>query len=108
MKKFEIRNQVRSAVQTMFENSLERTTLTIYNITIKFDFCDEDKGNLSESWVEVTKNHIKQKCILGTFYIQKYACNDWELIVEPWVCDFINDITDLVMLHIEEPKKMGW
>lgn len=105
MNKFDIRNQVRSAVKTMFECSLERTSITIYNITLKFDFCDDEKGNLSESWIEVYKNHLKQKCILGTFYIQKYAGNDWELVAEPWVCDMVTDITELVMQHIEEPKK---
>ncbi len=108
MDKFEVRNQVRSAVQTMFEHSLERTTITIYNVTLKFDFCDEDKGNLSESWIEVSKYYLKQKCILKNFYVLKYASNDWELVTEPWVCDMVNDITELVMKHIEEPKKKGW
>ena len=105
MEKFELRNKVREVVKTMFEHSLERTTITIQNVTFKFDYCDDDRCNLSESWIEVSKNYAKQKCILENFYVQKYAGNDWDLIAEPWVCDMINDITDLVMEHIEEPKK---
>lgn len=108
MTKFEVRNQVRTAVETMFSHSLERTSVTIYNLTLKFDYCDEDRGNLTESWVEVRKDYFDTNTIIGTFYVQKYVSNDWDLVVQPWVCDFINDITELVMNHIEEPKKRGW
>lgn len=108
MTKFEIRNKVRDAVKTMFEHSLERTEVSIYNITLKFDYCDDERGNLSESWVDVKKDVYGKASTLKTFYVQEYAGNDWNLVAEPWVCDFINDITDLVMKHIETPKQRGW
>lgn len=107
MDKFEIRNQVRYAVENVFTMCEEQNEMTINNIIIRFDRADKFEDFIN-SWIEVRKYIYGKPELLETFYVQKYAGNYWELITEPWVCDLINDITDLVMKHIEEPKKRGW
>lgn len=107
MTKFEIRNQVRYAIETVFTWCEEKSEMNINNIIIKFDRADKFEDFIS-SWIDVRKFINGKPELLKTFYVEDYAGNYWEMITEPWVCDMINDITDLVMEHIEEPKKKEW
>ena len=107
MEKIEIRNQVRYAVENLLTWPSEIKEMTINNILIKFDRV-EGEEDLLESWIEVRKFLYGKYELLENFYIQKYAGNYWDMITEPWVCTMINDITELVEKHIEEPKKKGW
>lgn len=104
--KKEIREQVRYAVEQFFTFSLnkEMHVTTIFNMCLEFNWDD----NLTESDIEVRKRIYGKYELIKTFYIGEYAGNDWELVTQPWVCDLINDLTDCVMMHVEEPKEKGW
>lgn len=105
MEKFEIRNQVRSAVKTMFTYSLEKKEVIIYNLELKLDIEDD---NLMESSISIKRLLSDDEYPFKWFYIQEYAGNYWDMVTEPWVCDLINDITECVIKNIEEPKEKGW
>lgn len=103
MKKDYIRNQVRSAVQVLFKHHNEGSVVYINNITLKFKSaminteCANDPAYYT---IEVWKN---LKTYIDTFYVlPNYVIDYWELISKPWIYDFVNDITNLVMNNIEE------
>ena len=106
MEKFEIRNQVRDAVQTFLEWSTSYD-IVINNMLLHLDVTDNN------IWTDNTTIYIRKIIngkyeLIDTIYLHKYWANNWKLVTDPWVCDLVNDITDIVMKHIEEPKKKEW
>lgn len=103
MKKDHIRNQVLSAVQILFKQHNDGSVVYINNITLKFKsvMVNTERANDPIHYtIEVWKN---KKTYIDTFYVLPgYVIDYWELISKPWIYDFVNDITDLVMDNIEE------
>ena len=73
------------------------------NIKITFDYDDEDGFWASDICVRQWLNGKWE--IIDYFYFYSYYGNYWELVVQPWVCDMVGDITDEVMKFIHQPKK---
>lgn len=108
IQKFTVRNQVRDAIQTFFKwSGGVSDNVEINNMLIHLDVID------NEFWSDNTTIDIKKMVngkyeLIESIFIHRYWLNYWNLVTEPWVCDLVNDITDIVMKHIEEPKKKGW
>ena len=108
----EIRKEVRSVLEHWFTEGVEYATVKEHpmggNILLTIDNTNENKYDLYDSLVLVCKKidgkwqTVWEKCLCN------YFKNFWEQITEDWLCDLINDMTDAVMLHIEEPKKRGF
>lgn len=113
MEKFELRNQVRNAVETMLTFG-ETKVIIINNLMLwinGFNKIEEDDcihQDLFGVDFELRKEINGKMELMDRFWVQKYAKNHWGMITEPWVCDLITDITSSVEKHIEEPKKRGW
>lgn len=99
--KTEVRTWVQETVKNIFKGETEESIKS--NIKITFDYDDEDGFWASDICVRQWLNGKWE--IIDYFYFYSYYGNYWELVVQPWVCDMVGDITNEVMKFIHQPKK---
>ena len=102
--KTEVRTWVQETVKNIFKGETEESIKS--NIKITFDYDDEDGFWASDICVRQWLNGKWE--IIDYFYFYSYYGNYWELVVQPWVCDMVGDITNEVMKFIHQPKKKEW
>ena len=99
--KTEVRTWVQETVKNIFKGETEESIKS--NIKITFDYDEEDGFWASDICVRQWLNGKWE--IIDYFYFYSYYGNYWELVVQPWVCDMVGDITNEVMKFIHQPKK---
>lgn len=102
MEKKDMRNYVQNAVKSFLEGQIKETILS--NIILVFDPYDQ----FENANVYVKKMVYGKPALIETFSLDNYYKNFWEMVSEPWTCDLVTDITNLVEQHYEEPKRKGW
>lgn len=101
----QLREKVRNAVVSFFSSCGESREFVFGNIQITFD----RDSKLFESTINIKKKIYGKWELLDYVDMEGYwNCNPWIMISEPWVCDLIKDITDLVVIHYEDEKIKGW
>lgn len=95
--KQDIRRWVRDTIKLFMDGEKEESTGPDMKI------CYEE--NFSNSMH--SKIHIKEKVdgkwvIRATFMPSKYFNGQWDMITIPWICDLVNDISDVVMSIIKK------
>lgn len=103
MEKKEIRNWVQETVENIFKGEIEEAIK--HNIKISLDYDDEEGFWDSEIFVYHLYNGKWEIC--NWFYFPRYYNSHWEMVTQPWVCEMVTDITNVVVRFIEEPKKKG-
>jgi hypothetical protein len=96
MNKCFVRKNVESAVKWLFENHNEEMVVQINNITLKFICTSIDKKSQDPFYYKIDvcrEDKTIESFIVGGGYIM----STWELISTPWMNDYINDITDVVI-----------
>ena len=99
MKDFEVRSWVHDSVKSFFKGELKENEK--YNIKLIYDCEDGESTVYVRQWVNCKWELIEW------FETKKYYKNYWDEITDPWVCDFVGDITKKVIEFIQEPKKRG-
>ena len=100
-----IRQQVRLAVQKLFNPEKNGSEVTIGDIKLKFYMSDDPDRPLPAYLKYNPLNYIlevsKSGRYLDSFSVLYYALDYWGLITKPWIYDYTNDITSLVMNNID-------
>ena len=99
--KTEVRTWVQETVKNIFKGEIKESIKS--NVKIEFWYDDEDGFWASDICVRQWLNGKWE--IIDYFYFYSYYGNYWELVVQPWVCDMVGDITNEVMKFIHQPKK---
>lgn len=100
-----IRQQVRLAVKKLINPTMIGSDVTIGDIKLKLYIPDDpDKplpANIKFNPLCYCIEVSKYGRVLGDFNVVFYAWDYWRLITEPWIYDFTNDITRVVMNNID-------
>lgn len=104
MEKYIIRNWVQETVENIFKGEIQEGILHNVKIVLEYD----DEGGFWDSELCVKQLLYGKWEICNFFKFSRYFKNYWKMVTDPWVCDMVTDITDVVCKFIREPKKMGW
>lgn len=107
MQKNLVRKNVKSAVEWLFENHNEEMTVQMNNITLKFICTCINKKSEDPFFYRI--DVCREDKTIESFYVgPTYVMSTWELISTPWMNDYINDITDVVIdnLNISDIKDL--
>lgn len=103
MEKKEVRSWVGDTLKNILKGEIDESIKSNIKMCLHYD----KHNGMWASEIYIKKMVDGEWKEVSGFRFTGYFANYWDMVTDPWVCDMVNDITDVVMKNIDI-RTMGW